>query len=124
MPPTRAPPTTASPTLKPVDALAQRVDLAGQLQAGDEGQRRLVLVLAAGLQQVGEVDRGGADPDPHLAGAGLGRRDLLQRRSRRSRAARCSTTRARIRRIAAFEAFAHQAGDLAAGDVGARGPRR
>ncbi len=50
-PPSRAPPTTASPRLQAGDATPSSPrarDLAGQLQAGDEGQGRLELVLAAG----------------------------------------------------------------------------
>ena len=74
----RAPPTTASPTFQRVDAFADLGHHAGHLQAGDEGQRRLVLVFAAGLQQVGEVHRRGAHLDQHLARPGLGGRDLLQ----------------------------------------------
>ena len=53
--------------LEPVHALAQGLHFARQLKARDEGQRRLVLVFAAGHQQVGEVDRGGENLDPHLA---------------------------------------------------------
>ena len=40
---------------------------AGELAAGDERQRRGHLVLVGDQQHVGEVDRGGCDPDPHLA---------------------------------------------------------
>ncbi len=53
-------------------AVAERLDLAGELEAGDvlraAGRRR---VAAAALHHVGAVDAGGADADEHLAGARL-----------------------------------------------------
>ena len=53
---------------------ADGVDMAGELGAGHEGQRRLELVLAFDDQQVGEVEAGSADGHPHLAGCRLGGR--------------------------------------------------
>ena len=67
---------------EPIDALAQRFDLAGDLQAGDERQGRLVLVFATGLQKVGEIHRGRAHAHADLARPRLGRRDLLQNAAR------------------------------------------
>ncbi len=52
-------------------------DLAGELAAGDEGQRRGHLVVVGDDQDVGEVHCGGVDPYPGLAGADLGRRELV-----------------------------------------------
>jgi hypothetical protein len=49
---------------------AQFQHLAGDFEAGTEGRLRLLLVLAAGDQAVGEIDPAGADPDAHLAGTG------------------------------------------------------
>ena len=44
-------------------ALRRAADDAADLAAGDERQRRLDLVLAAGLQHLGERDAGGVDVD-------------------------------------------------------------
>jgi hypothetical protein len=58
--------------------LAQGHDIARQFHPADERQRRLHLVLAAGHQQVREVDAGRADPDQHLAGARRRGRNVAQ----------------------------------------------
>ena len=68
---------TASADLQVRHAVADRLDHAGVLGARHEGQRRLDLVLVLHDQQVGEVEARGLDLDQHLAGLGLGRRQLL-----------------------------------------------
>ena len=67
-------------------AVGRRADDAADLAAGDERQRRLELILAAGLQHLGERHAGGVDVDQHAASRrqhrrrlGLGRVDELQR---------------------------------------------
>ena len=59
------------------DPSPQGVDLAGQLHAADKRDGRLVLVLAAGLHQVGEIHRRRANANPNLAGTGLRGRHVL-----------------------------------------------
>lgn len=51
-------------------AFAGGDDLAGDLIAGNERRRNLHLIFAGDEQYVGEVDRGRADPNQQLAGAG------------------------------------------------------
>jgi hypothetical protein len=63
------------------DALAAALDLAGDLEARHERQRRLVLILALDHQAVGEVQPRGADPDPDLARFRLGQRYVLGRQA-------------------------------------------
>ena len=50
-------------SLHPVGHLG---DPAHELAARDEGDRKGGLVLVGDQEDVGEVDGGGADPDPHL----------------------------------------------------------
>ena len=52
---------------------------ARRFHAWHERQRGLELVFAAGHQQVGEVERGGADPDQGFAWRGFGYRQIGQR---------------------------------------------
>jgi hypothetical protein len=59
------------------DAGADRADHAGDLPTGRERQRGLELVLAVGLQHVGEVDAGGADVDHDVAIGDRGIRHLV-----------------------------------------------
>ena len=54
------------------------VDHPAHLLAGDERQRRLEGVGVPAHEDVGHADRRGFDPNPHLAGAGLGLVDLDQ----------------------------------------------
>ena len=51
-----------------VDPLPHRLDLARDLVADDAGELGRVRVQADPGQRVGEVDPGGLDGDPHLAG--------------------------------------------------------
>ena len=67
--PPRLPPVAMRwPTLRLRDAVAQRHDLARDLVARHEGQRRLVLVLALDAQHGGEAHARRADLDQDLAG--------------------------------------------------------
>jgi hypothetical protein len=59
-------------------ALAERDDVAAQLDPRHERQLGPLLVLASGQQDVGEVDRDGPHADQHLAGPGLGHRYVVQ----------------------------------------------
>ncbi len=63
--------------LHPGDALANLDDLAGDLAARREGQRRLELIFVFDDQHVGEIDGRRMDLEQHLALAGFGRRHLL-----------------------------------------------
>ena len=65
-----------------VDAFAHRGDLARDLLARREGERRGEWVDPAAHQHVGKPECRGLHPDPHLAGAGLGELgfDLVERR--------------------------------------------
>ena len=65
---------TSSPTSKPVDALAERVDRAGDVDAGGVRQRHRERALheAAADVAVDGVERRRGDADPDLAGAGDG----------------------------------------------------
>ena len=70
---------TSSPTATFVDAVAERVDRAGNLDAGDVGQRHRerALQVAAADAVVDGVERRSGDPQPHLAGAGDRLLDVL-----------------------------------------------
>ena len=59
-------------------AVADRIDRAGDFGAGDERKGRLDLVLALHLQDVEEIERGRVVANPHLAGPGCRRVDLVQ----------------------------------------------
>ena len=73
---------TRSPARKP-EPSRRRADAARHLDTGDEGQRRLHLVLAAGQQQIGKADAGGRDLDDHACRV-LGLVDLDQTKARRA----------------------------------------
>jgi DHA2 family methylenomycin A resistance protein-like MFS transporter len=60
---------------------ADRQDLAAQLDARGERQRRAHLVAAAAHEHVGEIGRGRAHPDQHLAGPGPRVGELGQRQN-------------------------------------------
>jgi hypothetical protein len=60
-------------------ALADRDDLAAQLEPRRERQRRLLLVGAARQQRIGEVEAGRPDVDQDLSGTRRGHRHLGQR---------------------------------------------
>ena len=72
-------PMTSSPTATLVDALAERVDGAGDVDAGDVRQRHRerVLQIAAADAVVDGVERRRGDAEPHLAGTGDGLLDVL-----------------------------------------------
>jgi hypothetical protein len=60
------------------DAGADRDDLTGAVGQRHERQRLIRRVDAARDHEVAVVERGGPDPDEHLAGAGLGARALRE----------------------------------------------
>ncbi len=60
-----------------LDPGSHRLDLAGDLVAEHAGRLRRVGIEADAGHRVGEVDPGGADRDPDLAGAGQGIGTLL-----------------------------------------------
>jgi hypothetical protein len=60
------------------DALADRLDHAGDFAARREGAVGLELVLVLDDQDVGVVHAAGLDRQHHLAGAGLRARKLLE----------------------------------------------
>ena len=51
-------------------------DGAGAFDAGDEGERRLVLILAENGERVGKIDASGGDGDTHLARRERGARQV------------------------------------------------
>jgi hypothetical protein len=59
------------------DAVADRIDLSGDLVADDARRRRRVRIDARAGHQVGEVDARRPDGDPHLARPGLRVRPLF-----------------------------------------------
>jgi len=62
---------------EPLDAVADRVDLAGDLETGNVGRRvGRRWICAHALQQIRAVDRGRADAYAHFAARRLGRRPL------------------------------------------------
>ena len=63
--------TRASPTFHPRDAVAQRGDRAGGLEAGQVRGARRRRIGAGALGDVGPVDAGRGDLDQDLAGLGL-----------------------------------------------------
>ncbi len=93
--PERAAPITRMPGAMPVTSLCDRIDHAGELRAGREGQGILGLVAALDLQSVDEADAGGVDagrgsrPGP---GSGV----AISFSPIRSMGAYCSTTTAFI----------------------------
>ena len=69
-------------------AVGRRADDAADLAAGDERQRRLELILAAGLQHLGERHAGGVDVDQHAASRSQHRASPRARARRRASAPR------------------------------------
>ncbi len=65
-------------------ACAEFQHLAGQFKAGTERRLRLLLVLTASDQAIGEIDPAGPHPDAHLMRSRARLRDLLQAQRRRA----------------------------------------